>query len=85
MCRSHPPPIRAGIRRGDKVFSKVASPDRTGALVVEEGASSAARFSHVFTEDATSAEVFERVGEQAVKRLWMGTTGPFYVRADGIG
>lgn len=66
-----------------KVFTRVASADRSGALVAEEGASAAARFTHVFTEDATNAEVFDRVGaargETAHGRV---QRHHFHVRAD---
>jgi Mg2+ and Co2+ transporter CorA len=62
-----------------KVFTRVASADRSGALVAEEGASAAARFTHVFTEDATNAEVFDRVGARAVKRLMDGYNGTIFM------
>ena len=62
-----------------KVFKRVASADRSGALVAEEGASAAARFTHVFTEDATNAEVFDTVGARAVKRLMDGYNGTIFM------
>ena len=62
-----------------KVFSKVSSADRSGALVAEEGAEAAARFSHVFTEEAANSDVFAMVGRTAVQRLMEGYNGTIFM------
>lgn len=62
-----------------KVFNKMASSERSGALVVEEGASSAACFSHVFTEEATNEDVYNLVGAKAVGKLIDGYNGTIFM------
>lgn len=73
-------PLSSNESKDDEtsVFSKVVT-SGDGALVAEKDKESGIRFDSVYTEESTNEEIFQDVGEQAVRRLLDGYNGTIFM------